>query len=94
MSDLFKQLGNVNSQNQNQNQAKMQNSQLQNQQQFDMNKAFQQFKQNPVEYLIKAKFNIPDNVPTNPSSIGQYLLQSGQINQNQIAHAMRMMGMK
>lgn len=90
MSNLFNQLGSQPNQPNQQNQSNA----AQPQQQFDINQAFQQFKQNPVEYLIKAKFNIPDNIPVNPASIGQYLLQSGQINQNQIAHAMRMMGMK
>lgn len=88
MSNLFNQLGSQPTQPNQQNQVNT----AQPQQQFDINQAFQQFKQNPVEYLIKAKFNIPDNIPVNPASIGQYLLQSGQINQNQIAQAMRMMG--
>lgn len=77
MSNLFQQLG------------KNQPSQTQ---QFDINKAFQNFKQNPVEYLAKANFKIPDNIPSNPQSIGQYLIQSGQLNQNMIAQAMQMMG--
>ncbi|MBO7714628.1 MAG: hypothetical protein J6S85_13715 [Methanobrevibacter sp.] len=85
MSEIFNQLAG----NQNSNAKQVQNAQ----QNFDISKAFQQFQKNPVEYLLKAKFNIPDNVPANPSSIGQYLLQTGQINQNQIAQAMRMMNM-
>lgn len=77
MSNLFQQLG--------------KNQPVQNQK-FDINQAFQQFKQNPVEYLAKANFNIPDNIPANPQSIGQYLMQSGQLNQNMIVKAMQMMG--
>lgn len=85
MSNLFNQLGGNHPVQQNQNNQAQPH-------QMDMNKAFQQFRQNPVEFLLKAKFNIPDNIPKDPASIGQYLLQSGQINQNQIAQARMMMG--
>ena len=43
---------------------------------------FQAFLQNPVMFMMKARFNIPQNI-TNPNDIINHLLQSGQITQEQ-----------
>ena len=48
-----------------------------------------QLKQNPLELLQKAGYNIPSNI-NNPQQIIQYLTQSGQINQNQLNQAQQM----
>lgn len=53
----------------------------------------QQFKQNPMQYLIQRRLNIPQNVPMNdPNAIMNHLLQTGQISQQQINSAYQMMG--
>ena len=48
-----------------------------------------QIKQDPVGFLMKYKFNIPQNVK-DPNGIINYLLSSGQINQQQINNAYQM----
>ena len=51
---------------------------------------YQQFKQNPMAMLSK-RFNIPQNVDmSNPNSIIEHLLNTGQISQNQVNNAMNM----
>ena len=48
----------------------------------------QQFKANPMQFLLQKKLNLPQNVAMdNPQAIMDYLLQSGQINQQQINQA-------
>lgn len=48
-------------------------------QQPDIGAMFQQFKQNPVEYLLKAKLNIPQNIGNDPQAIVQHLMSTGQV---------------
>lgn len=48
----------------------------------------QQFKANPMQFLLQKKLNVPQTVAMdNPQAIMDYLLQSGQINQQQINQA-------
>ena len=47
-----------------------------------------QFKTNPMA-LLSQRFNIPSNI-TDPQAIIQHLLNSGQINQNQLNSVMQM----
>lgn len=49
----------------------------------------QQIKTDPVKMLSK-RFNLPENAPTNPQDLLQYLLDSGQVSQQQINNAMQM----
>lgn len=44
----------------------------------DIGKMFQQFKQNPIEYLIKAKLNVPQGM-TDPQQIVNHFMGTGQI---------------
>ena len=44
----------------------------------------QQFKQNPLWFLIQRRLNVPANIAHDPNAIFNYLLSTGQINQNQI----------
>lgn len=44
----------------------------------------QQFVGNPVQYMIQKKMNIPQNIQNNPQEIQQYLLNSGQVTQDQM----------
>lgn len=51
----------------------------------------QQLKANPLQFLIQRRMNIPQNMPMNdPNSIMNYLLQSGQVSQQQINAAYQM----
>ncbi len=49
----------------------------------------QQIKADPVK-MISQRFNLPENIPHNPNEILQYLLDSGQVSQQQINNAMQM----
>ena len=51
--------------------------------------AVQQLQADPIGMLSK-RFNIPADLPKNPNEILQYLLNSGQISQQQINNAMQM----
>ena len=55
----------------------------------NMAQMIQQIKMNPVKMLSK-RFNLPENAPTNPQDLLQYLLDSGQVSQQQINNAMQM----
>ena len=49
---------------------------------------YQQFRANPMQMLAK-KYNLPNNL-NDPNEIIQYLLNSGQITQQQVNQAMQM----
>lgn len=49
---------------------------------------FNNFVQNPIQALLSANLNIPQNIVNNPQAIVQYLLSSGQVSQNQVNQAM------
>lgn len=51
---------------------------------------FGQFKQNPMQFISR-QYNLPQNVGSNPQQIVQYLLDSGQINQQMVNRAQQMM---
>lgn len=48
-----------------------------------------QIKQNPMNVLQQAGLNIPTNM-TNPNEILNHLIQSGQVNQQQLDYAQKM----
>lgn len=51
---------------------------------------FQLLKQNPLQVLSK-RFNFPQNIDlNNPNNIIQYLLNTGQVSQDQVNQAMKM----
>lgn len=52
----------------------------------------QQFKQNPMQMLLQRRLNVPQNVMNDPNAILNYLVQSGQVSQQQINNAYQMMG--
>ena len=52
---------------------------------------FQQFRQNPMQFILNRKFNIPQNLMGDPSAMIQHLVNSGQVNQNQLQQARQMM---
>ena len=57
------------------------------QQMPNISEMFQKFKQNPMDYLLKSKLNIPDNIGNNPQNILQYLVNSGQVSQQKLSQA-------
>lgn len=56
---------------------------------MNMMQMLMQLKQNPAGLLQQNGFNIPANVQ-NPQEIIQYLMNSGQVNQNQLNQAQQM----
>lgn len=51
-----------------------------------------QLKANPLQFLIQRKMNIPQSVNINdPQAIFNHLVQSGQVNQQQINNAYQLM---
>lgn len=52
---------------------------------------YQQLVNNPVQFLMQRKFNLPENINTkDPNAIIQHLLNSGQVSQAQVNQAMQM----
>lgn len=48
----------------------------------------QQFKQNPMQFLLQKRLNIPQGIPMNdPQAIFNHLVSTGQISQQQINQA-------
>lgn len=60
----------------------------------DINSLFQQFKKNPMEFLIKSKLNIPQNIGNDPQTIVQHLFNSGQIPKQILPRVQQMLGVK
>ena len=50
----------------------------------------QQLKQNPVQFLMQRRLNIPQTVAKDPNAILNHLLSSGQINQQMVNNAYQM----
>lgn len=44
---------------------------------------FSQFIQNPMQYIIKSRLNIPQDFQGNANDMVQYLLNTGQLTQDQ-----------
>ena len=55
------------------------NGMLQVPQRPNVFQAFQQFRQNPGQFLQKAGMNIPQNLMNDPGAIMNHLLSSGQV---------------
>lgn len=49
-----------------------------------------QIKANPMQFLIQRKMNVPQNMMNDPQAIINHLVQTGQVNQNQINSAYQM----
>lgn len=50
----------------------------------------QQLKSNPVQFLMRRRFNVPSNISSDPNAILNHLLSSGQISQSQMNSAYQM----
>lgn len=68
----------------------MANPLFQSMQQPNMNSMLQDLKQNPVQFLMQRKLNIPQDIANDPNAIIQHLMNSGQISQAQYNKAMQM----
>lgn len=49
-----------------------------------------QLRNNPIQFVLQRGFHLPQNVGTDPNSIIQYLLNSGQISQEKYNQAVQM----
>lgn len=56
---------------------------------MDIINTFQNFMTNPLQALLSAKLNIPQNIANNPQAIVQHLLSSGQVSQSQVNQAIQ-----
>lgn len=52
----------------------------------------QSLKQNPIQFLMQRRFNVPQNLSNDPNAIIQHLLNTGQVSQSQYNQAERMIG--
>jgi len=59
---------------------------------FSMMQMMSQIKENPMK-LLSQRFNLPENIPHDPQSILEHLVNSGQISKEQISQAMQMKNM-
>ena len=50
----------------------------------------QQFKANPMQYLMRSRLNVPQDIASDPQAILNHLLATGQVSQQQINHAYQM----
>lgn len=48
---------------------------------------FQQFRQNPMQFLVQRGLNIPQQYLDNPNEAIQYLMNSGRLSQSQYNQA-------
>lgn len=58
---------------------------------------YNRFQQNPMQYLMDKKINIPQEYMNNPQQAVQYLLNNGQMSQetlNQLMQKAKMLGFK
>lgn len=46
------------------------------------NYMYNQFRQNPLQFLLQRKINIPQEYANNPQGAVQYLMSTGQMSQN------------
>lgn len=60
------------------------NSIQQGQQQNNLSNMFNNFKQNPMQFLLQRKLNIPQELSNNPQGIIQHLLDTKQMTQQQL----------
>ena len=49
-----------------------------------------QIKANPMQFLLQQRLNIPQSIMNDPQAIMNHLLQTGQVNQQQVNSAYQM----
>lgn len=50
----------------------------------------QALRQNPMQFLMQKRFNVPQNIANDPNAIIQHLMNTGQISQAQYNQAAQM----
>lgn len=53
------------------------------------NQQFRSFMQNPMDYFSSHRLNIPQNLQNDPQGAIQYLLNTGQMSQEQLSQLQR-----
>lgn len=53
--------------------------------------ALQSLKQNPMQFILQRKFNVPQNIANDPNAIIQHLMNTGQVSQQSYNDAVRRM---
>ena len=56
-----------------------------------MLQSLQQLKANPMQFLMQRRLNVPPNIANDPNAILNHLMQTGQVNQQQVNAAYQMM---
>ena len=51
---------------------------------------FQQFRQNPLQFLLSRRINIPQQYMNDPKSAVEYLIRNGQMSQDQFNRLVQM----
>lgn len=54
--------------------------------------AVQALKQNPMQFIMQRKFNVPQNITNDPNAIIQHLMNTGQVSQQSYNDAVRKIG--
>ncbi len=54
--------------------------------------AVQSLKQNPMQFIMQKKFNVPQNIMNDPNAIIQHLMNTGQVSQQSYNDAVRKIG--
>lgn len=54
--------------------------------------AVQGLKQNPMQFIMQRKFNVPQNIINDPNAIIQHLMNTGQVSQQSYNDAVRKIG--
>lgn len=57
---------------------------------MNMFSMLQNFRQNPMQMLAQRGMNVPQDVANDPNAILNHLLQTGQVNQQQVQRAQQM----
>ena len=59
-------------------------------QQPNIMSALQSLKQNPMQFIMQAKFNVPQNIMNDPNAIIQHLVNTGQVSQQRYNRVVQM----
>lgn len=65
-------------------------NEMQNMDNNGMRQQFQTFMQNPFQYMLQRRFNIPQQYMNDPKSAIQYLMQNGQMTNDQFTYLKQM----
>lgn len=49
-----------------------------------------QLKQNPIQFLMQRRMNLPQGIPNDPQAILNHLVSTGQVSQEQVNQAYQM----